>query len=83
MSDPARPAAIHPADVPPRARASGYPADLRARVEGRDKRPLGDVFGLTVFGVNHTRLAPGAWSALPMRTAGRMSSSTCWKARRR
>jgi uncharacterized cupin superfamily protein len=64
MSDPARPAAIHPADVPPRARASGYPADLRARVEGRDKRPLGDVFGLTVFGVNHTRLAPGAWSAL-------------------
>jgi uncharacterized cupin superfamily protein len=29
---------------------------------GRMKRPLGDPFGLTVFGVNLTRLAPGAWS---------------------
>jgi len=28
----------------------------------RTKRPLGDPFGLTVFGVNLTRLAPGAWS---------------------
>lgn len=31
---------------------------------GRDKRPLGDLFGLTRFGVNLTRLAPGAMSAL-------------------
>ena len=31
---------------------------------GREKRPLGDVFGLTNFGVNLTRLAPGAVSAL-------------------
>ena len=31
---------------------------------GRDKRPLGDLFGLTNFGVNITRLAPGGWSAL-------------------
>jgi uncharacterized cupin superfamily protein len=28
----------------------------------RIKRPLGDPFGLTVFGVNLTRLPPGAWS---------------------
>ena len=28
----------------------------------RTKRPLGDPFGLTIFGVNLTRLAPGAWS---------------------
>ena len=31
---------------------------------GREKRPLGDVFGLANFGVNLTRLVPGAISAL-------------------
>lgn len=31
---------------------------------GREKRPLGDFFGLTNFGVNLTRLAPGGVSAL-------------------
>ena len=31
---------------------------------GREKRPLGDLFGLTNFGVNLTRLYPGAQSAL-------------------
>ena len=31
---------------------------------GRQKRPLGDLFGLTNFGVNLTRLAPNAVSAL-------------------
>jgi len=31
---------------------------------GREKRPLGDLFGLINFGVNLTRLAPGAVSAL-------------------
>jgi uncharacterized cupin superfamily protein len=31
---------------------------------GREKRPLGDLFGLTNFGVNLTRLAPGGISAL-------------------
>jgi uncharacterized cupin superfamily protein len=31
---------------------------------GREKRQLGDFFGLTNFGVNLTRLAPGAVSAL-------------------
>jgi len=30
----------------------------------REKRPLGDLFGLTNFGVNLTQLAPGAVSAL-------------------
>jgi uncharacterized cupin superfamily protein len=33
-------------------------------VAGRSKHPLGDLFGLTNFGVNLTRLAPGAYSAL-------------------
>lgn len=31
---------------------------------GREKRPLGDLFGLANFGVNLTRLAPGAISSL-------------------
>jgi uncharacterized cupin superfamily protein len=31
---------------------------------GREKRPLGDLFGLKNFGVNLTRLAPGGLSAL-------------------
>jgi uncharacterized cupin superfamily protein len=52
------------AEVPPRARQTNYPAPFAARVAGRLKRPLGDLFGLTHFGVNHTRLAPGAVSAL-------------------
>ena len=33
-------------------------------MQGREKRPLGDLFGLTNFGVNLTTLAPGAVSAL-------------------
>ena len=64
MADARRPDAIIAADAAPRARPAGYPPDLTARVAGREKRPLGDQFGLSVFGVNLTRLAPGAWSAL-------------------
>jgi len=33
-------------------------------MSGRHKHPLGDLFGLTNFGVNLTRLVPGAVSAL-------------------
>ena len=33
-------------------------------MDGREKRPLGDLFGLTNFGVNLTKLAPGAVSSL-------------------
>ena len=33
-------------------------------MQGREKRPLGDLFGLTNFGVNLTTLAPGEVSAL-------------------
>ena len=52
------------AEAPPRARQSVYPAPFSAITAGRLKRPLGDLFGLKNFGVNHTRLAPGAASAL-------------------
>jgi uncharacterized cupin superfamily protein len=58
------PIAISAADAPPRARPTGYPAEMMAMVAGRLKRPLGDLFGLTNFGVNLTRLEPGSYSAL-------------------
>lgn len=59
-----RPLALLAADAAPRKQQSNYPAPFAARVAGRLKRPLGDPFGLTSFGVNLTRLAPGAMSAL-------------------
>ena len=61
---PGYPKAIKAADAPPRARRSSYPEPFASRVEGREKRPLGDLFGLQNFGVNLTRLAPGAQSSL-------------------
>ena len=59
-----RPVAIRALDVPPRARRTNYPEPFAARMQKRDKRALGDVFGLATFGVNLTRIAPGGESAL-------------------
>ena len=58
------PVAIRAAEAPPKAKQSNYPQPFAAMVAGRFKRPLGDVFGLKNFGVNLTKLAPGAISAL-------------------
>jgi uncharacterized cupin superfamily protein len=41
-----------------------YPDPWSAITEGREKTAIGDVTGLTQFGVNLTRLKPGAASAL-------------------
>jgi uncharacterized cupin superfamily protein len=41
-----------------------YPQPHRCVTDGREKRALGNVAGLTQFGVNLTRLKPGAASAL-------------------
>ena len=41
-----------------------YPAEFKPVVQGREKTALGDVVGLTHFGVNLTRLKPGAASGL-------------------
>jgi uncharacterized cupin superfamily protein len=41
-----------------------YPDPWGALTQGREKTALGDVAGLTQFGVNLTRLKPGAASAL-------------------
>jgi len=59
-----RDVAIVAAEAPARAKPSNYPEPFASRMAGRLKRPLGDLFGLTNFGVNLTRLAPGAVSAL-------------------
>jgi uncharacterized cupin superfamily protein len=65
MSEPKRgPKVLVATEAPPRARQSSYPDAFAARVAGRFKRPLGDPFGLTTFGVNLTRLKPGALTAL-------------------
>ncbi len=58
------PLAIHAKDAPPRVSPSNYPPEFRERMRGRFKQPLGDLFGLGNFGVNLTRLAPQAVSAL-------------------
>ncbi len=58
------PVAIVAADAPARTKLSIYPQPFASRMAGRQKRQLGDLFGLTNFGVNLTRLAPGAVSGL-------------------
>ena len=68
ISKPMKPAspkaAIKALEAPARTRPSSYPEPFASRMKGREKRPLGDLFGLRNFGVNLTRLAPGAQSAL-------------------
>jgi uncharacterized cupin superfamily protein len=64
MAEKSNPVAVTAADVPARSRPSVYPEPFASRMAGREKRQLGDLFGLTNFGVNLTRLAPNAVSAL-------------------
>jgi uncharacterized cupin superfamily protein len=54
---------INIADLEPRT-STIYPQPYASVTQGRAKRALGNVFGLTQFGVNHTTLAPHASSAL-------------------
>jgi uncharacterized cupin superfamily protein len=67
MSDVGRPKlrapALDPATIKPRV-ATIYPDAFKHVVEGRSKQALGNALGLTNFGVNLTRLKPGACSAL-------------------
>ncbi len=60
------PRSVVAAEAPQRARPTSppFPAAMVAKTVGREKRPLGELFGLANFGVNLTRLAPGACSAL-------------------
>jgi uncharacterized cupin superfamily protein len=58
------PIALAAAAAPPRTKPSNYPEPFFSRMGKREKRPLGDLFGLKNFGVNLTRLKPGGESAL-------------------
>lgn len=50
--------------IPVNEKKTIYPEPFASMVEGRDKRKLGDFFGLENFGINLTHLSPGAISAL-------------------
>ena len=58
------PIALVALEVAPRTKRSNYPEPFATRMDGREKRVLGDRFGLRNFGVNLTRIAPGGVSAL-------------------
>jgi uncharacterized cupin superfamily protein len=64
VSDTRKPIAVEATAVPPSRPGRGYPEPFASRVAGRERRALGDAFGLTNFGVNLTRLPPGCMSAL-------------------
>ena len=64
MSENPKPIAVIAADIAIRIKSSVYPEPFASRMVGREKRQLGEVFGLENFGVNLTRLAPNAVSAL-------------------
>ncbi|MEO8410188.1 MAG: cupin domain-containing protein [Propionivibrio sp.] len=64
MSEKSLPTAITAAEAALRTRPSFYPEPFASMMAGREKRGLGDLFGLTNFGVNLTRIAPGGVSSL-------------------
>ena len=64
MPHAAYPVAIVAREAPLRTKASNYPEPFASQMAGRRKQPLGDLFGVTNFGINLTSLAPGAVSAL-------------------
>jgi uncharacterized cupin superfamily protein len=55
---------IHVNEASPRIKPSNYPEPFASKMTGRIKRPLGDLFALKNFGVNHVTLPPGTVSAL-------------------
>src|SRR4029078_9646436 len=58
-----RQATIVAGEVKPRI-GTNYPAEHAQKCITREKRALGDMFGLTQTGVNLTTLPPGCWSSL-------------------
>lgn len=56
--------ALEASTAPLRTKASTYPEPFFSRMAKRQKRPLGDLFDLSNFGVNLTTLLPGGESAL-------------------
>jgi uncharacterized cupin superfamily protein len=62
-SDKTKQTVVDPKAVEPRT-GSIYPEPFKPVSAGREKQALGNLAGLTQFGVNLTRLKPGAASAL-------------------
>ena len=62
MSDLKHPA-LNPGDVPVKT-GTRYPKVMKGASEAREKRALGDALGLTKFGVNLVRMAPGTESSI-------------------
>ncbi len=64
MKNESHPVALVAEEAPPKAKQTNYPEPFASRMAGRRKHPLGELFGLTNFGVNLTRLAPNGVSSL-------------------
>lgn len=64
MSEKKKLKAVKAGDVPLRTKPSVYPEPFFSLMTGREKRQLGDFFGLKNFGVNLTRLLPGSQSSI-------------------
>lgn len=64
MTHTSTPVAMLASDAPVRTRKSNYPEPFASRMAGRIKRPLGDLFGISNFGVNLTQLEPNSVSSL-------------------
>ena len=64
MSNSHKAIAIVAEEAPGRTKPSSYPEPFASQMTGRRKQPLGDLFDLSNFGVNLTRLAPKTVSAL-------------------
>ncbi len=58
------PVAVKVSDVPVRTKSSVYPEPFASQMFGRQKRVLGDLFGLENFGVNLVNLVPNAVSSI-------------------
>jgi uncharacterized cupin superfamily protein len=56
------PTVLRAADVTART-GTAYPPQYAGKLKGREKRLLGELFGLSQFGVNLLTLAPGSWSS--------------------
>ena len=67
------PIAIVAAAAPVRTKSSNYPEPFFSHMNNRQKRPLGELFGIKNFGVNLTRLVPGGNRPCYIATACRMN----------
>ena len=64
MREVKRPLVATAVEVPPRTILSVYPEPFFSRMTKRERKPLGEHFGLGNFGVNLTTIEPGGETAL-------------------